>query len=960
MVEQIGYDYPINIWNNIKKENNDNNNNETKITKIDLKSLNYLSSIKSIEYISCPICKLPFIEPWSTICGHTFCKECIFESLKSNFGNRCPLDRVNLHISKKLQFELNLNTTENNDIEEINNDDNDDNYDDNNSERDTIDSSDFDDNDSVVDSIESSELADSDYDYFNPPATADASRIERRSLRDNRVRHTGNDNILDDIEGIDSDVGAINSLGASSTSGIRNKSRDLYHSYDGPDVDEYVDDLDSEDYISDAEDYTIDDSVGYYEGDSTSSNPSDLLSKGTISSSILDKKRFSSSSTSTSSKLELLPKVNSISKINFVHSRPGMRSTSGSGASINASNIGLAKSLAQTKRRKSLGGIRSNTLIMTDTGNSLLSSDTVSTENTLKLKKNKPIKSAKSYNNLINFNYNLENEEKRSQRQKLKNSNALTFDKIDIKKKILSSSKQDSSISKASKLTELIHKKAISLDYYKYVTEKQNIGDKFINLKICCPDLKITYKNSIKISINSSVKVVELIGYILFELHEAKNENLDKHHLDPNYWKLYLTDDDGEIEDDFGVIDRTRSVESYGADEFVLVECTDLEMKKNEKLTPSPLEKGSSSVNDVTNNSNIPASTIMKLSDLTFDSTNNVQNDSVATLPGELTPTSGLTFTNTLPNNNYSQQQLPSRKQKLQQTQFVLDDLDSDDDNLVATTSKDKRQVKRDIKKYLKPTLNTSSTKVGFYEKDKEKESKLNKFKTRSKTIQSILHNTADHYQQTQQELFRAGNDNNKNNNMTFGSIMGNMNGVNTYMMNNNGIVGNNGIGNGSLIDGGNIANTSIMSYNKNINNNNINNNINNNNYLRSDIFGNEGTEGDNKANMYHRWTVWRKQQMKFKSKLPKTLTVDGYQIYLLPFNEFKGSWYESKTYNFDISQILKIKQNSKIPNDFKIVINKNTDGMVKKYQLEARNAKECREIVDTIRALAKTYSEQM
>ncbi|KAG0672903.1 hypothetical protein C6P42_003079, partial [Pichia californica] len=130
MVEQIGYDYPINIWNNIKKENNDNNNNETKITKIDLKSLNYLSSIKSIEYISCPICKLPFIEPWSTICGHTFCKECIFESLKSNFGNRCPLDRVNLHISKKLQFELNLNTTENNDIEEINNDDNDDNYDD--------------------------------------------------------------------------------------------------------------------------------------------------------------------------------------------------------------------------------------------------------------------------------------------------------------------------------------------------------------------------------------------------------------------------------------------------------------------------------------------------------------------------------------------------------------------------------------------------------------------------------------------------------------------------------------------------------------------------------------------------------------------------------------------------------------------------------------------------------------
>lgn len=817
-----------------------------------------------------------------------------------------------------------------------------------NSERDTINSSDFEDNDSVVDSIESSELADSDYDYFNPPTTANTTRTEKRvSLAKGVSGDAGevSDSALLGVGPNGDDISPGTSTGSSLTSGLR-RSRGLYHPYEDPDVGDYIDDLDSEDYISDAEDYPIDDSVGYYDGDVLSANSAVGLGKD-------NRRRYSSSVNSTSSdmknKLEVSPKMNSISKINFVRSRPGMRSTSGTG---------ISRSLAPARRRQSIGSvIRPNTLLMSDTGSSLTthmqsnlntidatSISSTSTANTKSLSKG--VKSAKSYNNLLSMKYDSGSEEKEKQKEKNKEGNKLFFNKIDINKNTNNNLPSHSSKQKTSKLTELIHKKNISLDYYKYVMEKQSVSDTLLRLKICIPDLGIPYNQSLKLQVNSSVQVVELIGYVLYVLQQSKNESLDKHHLDPNAWKLYLADDDGEMEDDFGVLDRTRVVQSYGADEFVLVECTDVETKENEKVTPSPLENGSSqNLSDINPQMSANVSGIINYDDATFDAAQQTKSDSVATLPSELTPTSGLTFTNTLPSNNFQQQQQQKRqqvqqqRQLKQQQQFVLDDLDSDDDNLVFN-EKNQKQVKKDIRKYayLKSKLNTGSNKVGFNDKEREKESKLNKFKTRSKTIQSILHNTADHYQQTQQELFPSGN--NTGNNMTFGSIMGNMNGV---TVNNGVMMGATGVTNPNGVEIVNATN-STMAYSKQKNNN----------YLV------EGEEGDNKALMYHRWTVWRRQQMSFKNKLPKTLTVDGYQIYLLPFNEFKGSWYESKTYNFDISQILKIKQNPKVPNYFKIIIKKNAEGIVKKYYLEARSSKECREIVDTIKALAKTYSEQM
>ncbi|EGW35494.1 uncharacterized protein SPAPADRAFT_132142 [Spathaspora passalidarum NRRL Y-27907] len=70
--------------------------------KPDLRNVKYKTAT---EHLNCPVCQQPFIEPLTTICGHTFCKECIYECFKNAKKPRdsenelcgyCPLDRTPL------------------------------------------------------------------------------------------------------------------------------------------------------------------------------------------------------------------------------------------------------------------------------------------------------------------------------------------------------------------------------------------------------------------------------------------------------------------------------------------------------------------------------------------------------------------------------------------------------------------------------------------------------------------------------------------------------------------------------------------------------------------------------------------------------------------------------------------------------------------------------------------------
>ncbi|ODV84472.1 hypothetical protein CANARDRAFT_176717 [[Candida] arabinofermentans NRRL YB-2248] len=526
--------------------------------------------------------------------------------------------------------------------------------------------------------------------------------------------------------------------------------------------------------------------------------------------------------------------------------------------------------------------------------------------NSIKIKQSL-LRNSKSFTSLLNSNQEVES-----------NEDSLTFDKrqVDNIPAVSGGGK--------SNLTSLINKKEISLDYYEYVAFKKSVFDDIINCSVIIPNLNYTSENPLYLKINNSFTVVEVIGFILLNIEKIQQQSggppIADFRLHPNHWSLYLADDDGEIEDDMGSLGRTREVKSYGADEFVLVECNDEETKINEKISPSPLQ-----AQELQIEINDSGRSMLTMENNQGNGNGNGHNRemSVITIPSNLTPVSGVTLNSTMkkpatlnssrfppntikendddddddddddedadeeeededddddmtPDNDALQMFVPNMQQKRANFMDIVNDETSDvkDDSLIIDKSK------KLLKKY-------QTTPSQSYSHSLSKDSKLTKLKN-SKTLQSILHSTnyAQH-QQHQQQLQQHQHQHQQ-----------------------------------QSLNASSQAN------------------------VLSDL------------SAYYRWTVWRRQQMSFKNKHPKSLAVDGNQIYILPFNESKGSWYESKTTSFNISQVLRIKINPKIESYFKIVVLKN-DEELKRYYLEAKSVAECKEIVGVIEGLIRSYHSE-
>lgn len=89
--------------------------------------------------------------------------------------------------------------------------------------------------------------------------------------------------------------------------------------------------------------------------------------------------------------------------------------------------------------------------------------------------------------------------------------------------------------------------------------------------------------------IKSSATVLDTIGYALLRYtQEGLTPALLAEQNDPNLWTLRIVEDDGELDEDFPALERTRPISKFSFDEFGLVEATPSQVNENNTTTPNP------------------------------------------------------------------------------------------------------------------------------------------------------------------------------------------------------------------------------------------------------------------------------------------------------------------------------------------------------------------------------------
>ncbi|KAG5439909.1 hypothetical protein PCANB_000191 [Pneumocystis canis] len=107
-----------------------------------------------------------------------------------------------------------------------------------------------------------------------------------------------------------------------------------------------------------------------------------------------------------------------------------------------------------------------------------------------------------------------------------------------------------------------------------------------LKLKIYRPSGKYP-KKPIPVVIKRIATVADAIGFSLYCFIEQKLEpKLTNEQLNPNMWTLRIVEENGELDEDFPALDRTRFLSRFGFDEFALVEATPAQFLENEKITP--------------------------------------------------------------------------------------------------------------------------------------------------------------------------------------------------------------------------------------------------------------------------------------------------------------------------------------------------------------------------------------
>lgn len=105
----------------------------------------------------------------------------------------------------------------------------------------------------------------------------------------------------------------------------------------------------------------------------------------------------------------------------------------------------------------------------------------------------------------------------------------------------------------------------------------------------------------------------------------------------------------------------------------------------------------------------------------------------------------------------------------------------------------------------------------------------------------------------------------------------------------------------------------------------------------------------------YHKYKVWRRQQMSLMNKHERALALDGDYIYIVP-PEKHLHWHENvKTKSIHISQVIFVGKSKRVPEYFKLFVRR-AQNDVKRYYFEAVSSQECTEIVSRIQNSLNAY----
>lgn len=105
----------------------------------------------------------------------------------------------------------------------------------------------------------------------------------------------------------------------------------------------------------------------------------------------------------------------------------------------------------------------------------------------------------------------------------------------------------------------------------------------------------------------------------------------------------------------------------------------------------------------------------------------------------------------------------------------------------------------------------------------------------------------------------------------------------------------------------------------------------------------------------FQKYKIWRRQPMSFIQRHERVLALDGEYVHIMPSDDRAWYDYSPKTSTFHISQMIKCKMSRKIQNNFKVVVVKST-GVTKRYDLEAMNSTQAHEIVAKLKGLLSSY----